>query len=54
MTVRPALPAERAEDSDMPRFYFDHQENDGVIREDQEGTVLPDAERTRTPPRSSS
>jgi Domain of unknown function (DUF6894) len=47
MTVRPALPAERAEDSDMPRFYFDHQENDGVIREDQEGTVLPDAAAAR-------
>jgi hypothetical protein len=31
----------------MPRFYFDHQENDGVIRKDQEGTELPDASAAR-------
>ena len=34
-------------DGDMPRFYFDHQENDGVIRKDQEGTELPDAAAAR-------
>jgi hypothetical protein len=47
MTGRPALPAQRAKDRDMPRFYFDHQENDGVIRKDQEGTQLPDAAAAR-------
>ena len=35
------------EDRDMPRFYFDYQENDGAIRKDEEGTVLPDAAAAR-------
>jgi hypothetical protein len=35
------------EDCDMPRFYFDYQENDGAIRKDEEGTVLPDAAAAR-------
>jgi hypothetical protein len=35
------------EDCVMPRFYFDYQENDGAIRKDEEGTVLPDAAAAR-------
>jgi Domain of unknown function (DUF6894) len=35
------------EDRDMPRFYFDYQENDGTIRKDDEGTALPDAAAAR-------
>jgi hypothetical protein len=46
MTERPALSAERPKDCAMPRFFFDHQENDGVIRKDQEGTASPSVSRT--------
>jgi hypothetical protein len=31
----------------MTRFYFDHQEKDGEIRRDEEGTELPDLAAAR-------
>jgi hypothetical protein len=31
----------------MTRFYFDHQEKDGEIRRDEEGTELPDVAAAR-------